>query len=199
MKKTTLLKIVMISVLLLGCVSIAAFVFDAIPLVKTKPEDRSLDQLLNDMDVEIIPFGAKPFEVRLQDLNGADIDISDFRGKIVALNFWATWCPICVIDMLSLEKLHKKLKGKNFVLVAVSIRDSVAEVKRFAEQNKLIFTFLLDSTGKTLSGFGIHVIPTTLIIDKSGRIFGRILGPREWASRQSVAMFKHLIEEPVSH
>ncbi|CAB1059348.1 hypothetical protein D1BOALGB6SA_4110 [Olavius sp. associated proteobacterium Delta 1] len=174
------------------------FVFDANPLVKAKPENRSLDQLLVDMGVEIFSSRTSQVEVRLQDLNGADVNISDFRGKIVFLNFWATWCPTCVVEMPSMEKLHRKLKDKDFAMVSISIQDSAAEVKRFFKHNKLTFTALLDSSGKTVPGFGIRAIPTTLLLDKTGRIIGRVMGPREWDSRESIAMFKHLVDEPAA-
>ena len=196
MRKSLTFKIALIGILLIGCGLIAAFVFDANPLAKAKPESRSLDQLLVDMGVEIFPNSTSQVEISLQDLNGADVNLSDFRGKIVFLNFWATWCPTCVIEMPSMEKLHLKLKDKDFALVSISIQDSAAEVQRFFKQNKLTFTALLDSIGKTVPGFGIRAIPTTLILDKTGRIVGRVIGPREWDSRESMAMFENLIERP---
>jgi peroxiredoxin len=195
MHKNIALKIAFACILLLVCGGIAAFVFDVNPLA-AKPEDRSLDQLFDDMGVELFPNKTVQVEVLLEDVNGTEIDISDFREKIVFLNFWATWCPSCVTEMSSMEKLHRKLKEKDFAMVAVSIQDSSAEVKRFFNQNQLTYTALLDSTGKTVPGFGIRAIPTTLLLDKSGRIFGRIMGPREWDSRESVAMFKQLLAEP---
>jgi thiol-disulfide isomerase/thioredoxin len=198
MQKSLTFKIALIGILLIGCGLIAAFVFDANPLAKAKPESRSLDQLLVDMGVEIFPNSTSQVEISLQDLNGADVNLSDFRGKIVFLNFWATWCPTCVIEMPSMEKLHLKLKDKDFALVSISIQDSAAEVQRFFKQNKLTFTALLDSIGKTVPGFGIRAIPTTLILDKTGRIVGRVIGPREWDSRESMAMFENLIGEPLA-
>lgn len=196
MRKNLTFKIALIGILLIGCGLIAAFVFDANPLAKAKPESRSLDQLFVDMGVEIFPNSTGQVEIRLQDLNGADVNLSDFRGKIIFLNFWATWCPTCVVEMPSMEKLHLKLKDKDFALVSISIQDSAAEVQRFFKQNKLTFTALLDSIGKTVPGFGIRAIPTTLILDKTGRIVGRVIGPREWDSRESMAMFENLIERP---
>ena len=198
MNKNLTLKIALICILLLGCGFIAAFVFDVNPLARAKPEDRSLDQLLVDMAVEIFPNRSSRVEVILQNLNGADVNISDFRGKIVFLNFWATWCPTCVVEMPSMEKLHRKLKDKDFAVVTISIQDSAAAVKRFFKQNKLTYTALLDSTGKTVPGFAIRAIPTTLILDKTGRIIGRVIGPREWDSRESIAMFERLVGEPVA-
>ena len=189
MQKTLTFKIALISTLLIGCGFIAAFVFNANPLARTKPENRSLDQLFVDMGVETFPSSTSQVEIQLQDLYGTDVNISDFRGKIVFLNFWATWCPTCVVEMPSIEKLHRKLKDKDFALVSISLQDPAAEVKRFFKQNELTFTALLDSTGKTVPGFGIRAIPTTLILDKTGRIIGRVMGAREWDSKESFALF----------
>ena len=185
----------LVGTLLIGCGFIAALVFDVNPLARAKPENRTIDQLFADMGVEVFPAAADPVEVQLQDLTGAEVNISDFRGKIVFLNFWATWCPTCVVEMPSMEKLHLKLKDKDFALVSVSIQDSALQVKRFFLQNKLTFTALLDLSGKTVPGFGIRAIPTTLILDKTGRIVGRAMGAREWDSRESIAMFEQLIKE----
>ena len=194
MHKNFALKIALVCILLLVCGGIAAFVFDVNPLAGARPEDRTLAQLFDDMGVELFPKSTGSVEVLLEDLNGVEIDISDFRGNIVFLNFWATWCPSCVTEMPSMERLHRKLKEKDFAMVAVSVQDSAAEVRRFFKRNKLTYTALLDSIGKTVPGFGIRAIPTTLLLDKSGRIFGRIMGPRQWDSRESVAMFKQLVD-----
>ena len=198
MRKTLTFKIAFIGILLIGCGFIAAFVFDANPLARAKPENRSLDQLLVDMGVEIFPNSMSQVEVQLQDLNGADVNISDFRGKIVFLNFWATWCPTCVVEMPSMEKLHRKLKDKDFALVAISLQDPAAEVKRFFKQNELTFTALLDSDGEVGAHFRITAIPTTFILDKQGIIIGKALGSREWDGKKAFALFEHLTNRSVT-
>jgi len=198
MRKSLSIKIVLVGILLLSCGIVAAFLFDLNPLAKARPEDRSLDQLFVDMGVEIFPNRTSPLDFSLPDLSGADVAISGYRGKVVLLNFWATWCPTCVVEMPSMEKLHLKLKDKNFALVTVSIQDSALQVKRFFLMNKLTFAALLDLNGKTVPGFGIRAIPTTLILDKTGRVIGRVMGSREWDSRESVAMFENLIREPLA-
>ena len=174
-------------------------VFDLSFLVKAKPESRSLDQLIVDMDVEKFSNSTNRVTFRLPDIDGIDVGISDYKGKIVFLNFWATWCPSCVVEMPAMERLHRRLKDKDFVMVAVSIQESASDVQRFFKQHKLSFTALLDSTGKTVPGFGIRAIPTTLILDKNGRIFGRIMGPRKWDSRESIAMFQQLVDRYAPH
>ena len=195
MKKRITPKTLLAGIFVLVCGLTAAFVFDVNPLARAKPEDRSLDQLLADMDVELFPDSKSRVEVGLKDLSGADVNISDFRGKIVFLNFWATWCPTCVVEMPSMEKLYQKFKDNDFAMVSVSIQESAVDVKRFFLMNKLTFTALLDPNGKTVPGFGIRAIPTTLILDETGRIIGRVTGPREWDSRESVAMFNQLINK----
>ena len=195
MQKNKLFKIALGCILLLGCGLIAAFVYDVNPLARVKPENRSLDQLLADMKVEVFTTPTSRVQMRLQGLSGADVDISEFRGKIVFLSFWATWCPTCVNEMPSVEKLHRQINDKDFTVVAVSIQETAATVKRFVDKHNLTFRTLLDLSGKTVPGFGIRAIPTTLIIDKTGRIIGRTMGPREWDSQESVAMFKKLVAE----
>ena len=198
MSKSIRLKIALLGIVLIAVGIIAMFVFDANPLAGAIPENRSLDQLLVDMGVEVFPSTTRQVEVLLQDLNGTDVNIYDFKGKIVFLNFWATWCPTCVVEMPSMEKLHRKLKDQDFALVTISIQDSAAEVQVFFKQNQLTFTALLDTIGKTIPEFAIRAIPTTLILDKSGRIVGRAMGMREWDSRESIAMFEQLINDSLA-
>ena len=113
---------------------------------------------------------ADPVEIRLKDINNVDISLSDFRGKIVFLNFWTTWCPSCLTEMPSMEKLHQKFKGDDFAMIALNLQESASRVKQFFEKYKLTFTALLDKTGEVGTRFGIRQIPTTYIIDKKGII-----------------------------
>ena len=195
MPKNRFQKIILAGILMIGCGILGIIIFDGNPLARARPEDRSLEQLLDDMNIERISGSKLQVDVMLQDLNGAGVNISEFRGNIVFLNFWATWCPSCVTEMPSMEKLNQELKGKDFAMVAVSIQDTALAVKRFFLLNKLTFTALLDSTGKTVPGFSIRAIPTTLILDKAGLVIGRAMGPREWDSRESFAIFERLAAE----
>ena len=162
-------------------------------------QGRQLDRLFDDMQVAGIPGGSNPVEGRLLDINGTSVDLVDFRGKIVFLNFWATWCPTCVVEMPAMEKLHQKLQNKDFAMVTISIQEPAFQVKNFFSMHKLSFTALLDSTGETVSGFGIRAIPTTFILDKYGRMIGTVMGPREWDSKASIAMFEYLIDNDAAN
>ena len=121
-----------------------------------KTETRELDRLFNDVGVLIMPFPADPLEITLKDPDGQQFSLSDFRGKIVFINFWTTWCRACVIEMPSMEKLHQKFKDKDFVMVAINLQESASKIKQFYKEYKLTFTTLLDTTGDVGAGLGIR-------------------------------------------
>jgi thiol-disulfide isomerase/thioredoxin len=159
-----------------------------------KTENQELGPLFNDMGVLPIPPDTEPLEITLNDLFGRPVSLSEFRGKIVFINFWTTWCLACVIEMPSMEKLHQKFKDKDFVMVAINLQESASKIKQFYKEYKLTFTTLLDSTGDVGAGLGIRSIPTTFILDKNGRIIGKALGPREWEGKKSIALFEYLTD-----
>ena len=155
--------------------------------------DPKTDGLFRKMEIIEIPHISPPVDFSLPDVNGQQVTLSDFKGKIVFLNFWTTWCPECRIEMPSMEKLHRKLKGKDFEMIAVNLQEPALRVKDFLKKYPLTFTILLDSKGKIGPQFGIRAVPTTFILDKNGGIIGRALGSRPWDSKESMALFEHLI------
>jgi thiol-disulfide isomerase/thioredoxin len=173
----------------------AMHVFNAGPVAAAKSEGRRLERLFEDMGVIKLPQNTDPVEIRLKDVNGNLVRLSDFRGRIVFLNFWTTWCPTCLIEMPSMEKLHQKFKGKDFAMVTVNIQESSAQVEKFFKKFKLTFTALLDTTGEVALGLNIRSIPTTFILDTGGRTIGIIMGPREWDGKKAVALFEHLTDK----
>ena len=161
---------------------------------RIESDSSKLDRLLADIGAAGHPFSTNTLAVRLQDIAGHSVSLGDYRGKVVFLSFWTTWCPSCITEMPAMEKLHRKLAGKNFAMVAVNIKESAFQVKTFFENNKLSFTALLDLTGEVSTEFGIRAIPTTFILDKKGNIIGRIAGSRNWDSKKAVALFEHLAD-----
>ncbi len=163
-----------------------------------KTANQKLEQLFSDVGVLAIPPDTDPLEIKLQDPTGRPISLSEFRGKIVFINFWTTWCLACVIEMPSMEKLHQKFKDKDFVMLAINLQESASRVKQFYKEHKLTFTTLLDTTGDVGAGLGIRSIPTTFILDKNGRMIGKALGPREWKGKKSIALFEYLTDSYVA-
>ncbi len=106
----------------------------------------------------------------LQDLSGKTRKLSDFKGKVVLLNFTTTWCPWCLKEIPTLKKLHERYKGSNFEFVSVYLQESRKKVSAFAEKHSLPYTILLDTEGKTASSYGVRGVPTKVIVDKEGNI-----------------------------
>jgi peroxiredoxin len=97
-----------------------------------------------------------------------------------------------------MEKLHQKFKDKDFAMVTINLQESASQVKAFFKAYKLTYTTLLDSTGDVGIRFRINAIPTTFLLDKKGQIIAKAVGPREWDSKKSIALFKHLTDQYVA-
>ena len=186
-------KIVLLSIVLVVVVAAASHLFYSGYVGAAGSQQQELDRLFKNIGILKIPHATRPVEIQLKDVYGNTVRMSDYRGKVVFLNFWATWCAACVVEMPSMEKLHLRLKDKNFVMLAINVQESDTQVKAFFEKLKLSFTTLLDISGEVSSGFAVNALPTTFVIDKAGRIIGAAIGPREWDSRASIALFEYLI------
>ena len=133
-------------------------------------------------------------DVFLEDLNGDKVGIRQFKGKIILLNFWATWCAPCKEEMSGLEVLHQKFKEKDFVLLTISVDyGGVKSVHEFMNKHHYTFPVLLDPKCEALDLFKVKGIPTTIIIDKKGRMIGRAIGPRNWESPEVISLINLLI------
>jgi peroxiredoxin len=131
----------------------------------------------------------------LPGLDGQKVSLTDFRGKIVFLNIWATWCAPCVAEMPSMEKLYQELKDEDFEILAVSVDESGAgAVSPFVEKYKLGFPVLLDTGGKIKDLYQTTGIPESFIIDKDGIIVEKVIGPRDWAGAGAIRFFRNLIQ-----
>ena len=140
--------------------------------------------------------GAPAPNFTLPDLNGKMVSLADYKGQVVLLNIWATWCRPCVEEMPSMEKLHQELKDEKFVIIAVSIDESGADVVLpFMKKHKLSFPALIDSAGTINSLYQTTGVPESFIIDKQVKILEEIIGPRDWAAPGALKYFQSLIQE----
>ncbi len=131
----------------------------------------------------------------LKNLEGEVVNLENLKGKIVFLNFWATWCPACRDEMPSMEKLYTKFKDKDFIMLAVNLREKPKTVSSFKEEYRLNFLILLDTDGSVSYRYGVRAIPATFLIDREGHLIGRALGARDWASVQAIALVDQLVNE----
>lgn len=192
MKKISF-KTVLLSIILVAAAGVAFHLFYSKYLAAAGFQQQELDRLFGNAGILRIAHVTRPVEIQLKDVYGNTVRLSDFRGKVVFLNFWATWCAACVVEMPSMEKLHRRLKDKDFVMIAINMQESDVQVKTFFEKLKLSFAALLDSNGEVATGFAVNALPTTFVLDKEGRIAGTAIGPREWNNRASIALFEYLI------
>jgi peroxiredoxin len=157
-------------------------------------ESTEIEKLFKELGIAKVDTIKEPVDFSLVNLQAKIVQFSEYRGKIVFLNFWATWCTPCRIEMPAMEKLYNKFKSREFDMVAVSLKESVKDVRSFFKQNKLTFTALVDPKGKVAQKLRVISIPTTLIINKEGLIIGYAIGPRDWESKMSFALFEKLIK-----
>ena len=140
---------------------------------------------------------AKAPSLRLPDLAGNAVNLKDFRGQVVLINFWASWCPPCREEMPSIWRLQNEFRGKPFRIVAVNVDETKAEVNAFlAQQMKQDFVVLMYKGGNALKGWEVPAFPTTYIIDKLGRFRYRMVGPTEWDSFDNKKLVEKLLAEP---
>ena len=136
----------------------------------------------------------QPVDFTLSALDGSNVTLSDLKGKVVFLNFWATWCGPCEAEMPSMESLYQKLKDKGFVILAMNLRETNAQVSDFMKKYKLSFTALLDRTGRIGSLYGVQAIPTSYIIDRNGFIVARMIGSINWNTPDIIAAMETLLK-----
>ncbi len=135
-------------------------------------------------------------EMRFETGGGETLTLADFRGKIVLLNVWATWCGPCRKEMPTLDRLQARFGGPDFAVVPLSIdRQGVPAVKKFYEEIGIAHLGLyVDSSGRTGAALGLTGLPTTLLIDREGNEVARLVGPTEWDSPEMVALLEQYLK-----
>jgi cytochrome c biogenesis protein CcmG/thiol:disulfide interchange protein DsbE len=136
----------------------------------------------------------------LPDVDGTQVRLKDFQGKVVILNIWAMWCAPCREEMPSLEKLHQHFTGSNLAILAVSVDMADIEVlKAFTTKHKYTFTILHDPRGTIMKSLGVRLIPVTYLIDESGKIIGKAIGLRDWSTENVIRLLEKLLEAADEH
>lgn len=133
----------------------------------------------------------------LDDMDEVKVDFSEYKGKVVLLNFWATWCPPCRREMPSMERVYKKYQDKDFSVVAINQMEDADEVFTFtaALDTRPTFDILLDINNEISSMFNVRGLPTTYLIDKKGRIRYRAIGGREFDHPKVEKIIQALMDE----
>ena len=151
-----------------------------------------LDPLLRALSVR--PWWGDPPPLGLVGLDGRRQALSDLKGHVALLYFWATWCPICTGELPSqIEALHREFEGQGLVIWAVSVRESPERVTAWLKQHPLSVRVLLDIDGEAATTYRATGTPTFVLIDRSGQLAGRGVGPRDWSGDRGHALIRALL------
>ncbi len=150
------------------------------------------------LDAEIAHRDAPPFVFKRFDKPGS-IDLSKYRGKVIFLNFWASWCPPCREEMPSMEQLARKYKGRDLVMIAASQDDDQAQLRAFLKQvmpdGELVMEVGLDPGGQTAKLYGTQLLPETYIIDRDGRVVARFVNKYDWMRPEVDRFIERLLRQ----
>ncbi|MCB1722152.1 MAG: TlpA family protein disulfide reductase [Gammaproteobacteria bacterium] len=135
-------------------------------------------------------------ELRLSTLRGSDVDLAALRGRVVLVNFWATWCPPCVKEIPSLQALYGRLHEQGLAILAVDVGEIPATLEAFLKDKPVEFPVLLDQDGQALRRWGVYAFPTTLVVDRDQRIRYAVFGAFDWSSDEVVETLQTLLAIP---
>lgn len=159
-------------------------------------EQTALTSLLKPLDLVGYRSGTMPPRFSARTIDARQISISELRGRVVIVNFWASWCLECRPEMPALERLHREFTAHGLSVISVNAREDRAAVSQYARELGLTFPLGLDPDGKINSLYGVIGLPTTFVIARDGRAVAFAIGPREWGSASARAMFGALLAEP---
>jgi cytochrome c biogenesis protein CcmG/thiol:disulfide interchange protein DsbE len=127
------------------------------------------------------------------DLSGKPAHLTDYRGKVVVLNFWATWCPPCVEEAPSLNRLQERIASRGGVILGVSIDEDSDPYVKFLKDFAVPFPTGREPTRKLMHDYGTEMIPETYVIDRRGKLARKFIGPQQWDSAEILAYFDALL------
>ena len=131
----------------------------------------------------------------LPDVKGETRSLADFRGKVVLVNFWASWCMPCVEEMPELTQLKQHLAAQPFEILALNVGEHENRVKHFTKRMNLNLPVLLDASSKVFNAWKVEILPTSFLIDAYGRVRYRARGNPGWDNEQTLSVIQNLIKE----
>jgi cytochrome c biogenesis protein CcmG, thiol:disulfide interchange protein DsbE len=160
-------------------------------------EQPAVTALLKRLDLVDYRAGTKPPHFTGRTVDARQLSLTELRGKVVVVNFWASWCLECRPEMPVLEGLHRELASRGLAIVGVNAREDPRAVGRYAEELHLTFPLVLDPAGKINDLYGVIGLPTTFVVARDGRAVAFAVGPRAWGSPPARALLEALLAEPI--
>jgi peroxiredoxin len=152
------------------------------------------------IDYKVVPIlqpmkdAAPTPEISLSTPEGKKISLKEFRGKLVLLNFWASWCAPCREEMPAMEKLYQEYKDKNFSVFAIAVNDSKTDAVNFLKEHKITYPIALDPEAKVGQEYGAWGLPVTYLIGPKGEGLARGWGPADWHRAAARKLIKDLLD-----
>jgi peroxiredoxin len=148
--------------------------------------------LLQAMGLATLP-GKPAADFTLEDLTGEGVSLQQYRGQVVFLNFWATWCIPCRDDMPAMEQLHRRFQPQGLAVLAVNLQETREQVESFFERHRLSFPALLDQSGSVSRAYTVMGLPTTFLISREGTALARGIGGKDWTRAEGHALIQGLL------
>ena len=146
--------------------------------------------------VRIVQEGDRAPEFQLPSLDGRTVNLSSYRGKVVMVHFWATWCPPCVEEIPTLERLHRAYFGRDLEILAVSVDEGGAgAVGQFMQKNRFALPVLLNSDQSVSRAYGTFKFPETYLVDREGVVRRKIIGAADWMSPAAQQVIQAMLDK----
>lgn len=138
--------------------------------------------------------GQAPASMVLADLGGRDVDLSSYKGEVVLVNFWATWCEPCREEMPSLQRLQQKLGGRGFRVVGVNVGEGAPRIRQFLERTPVSFTMLRDADSDVMKAWRVRMLPASFLVDRRGMLRYQIVGEADYDDAAQQAPILELLK-----
>jgi peroxiredoxin len=150
--------------------------------------------LFEAMGLAKLPEKAAP-DFTLPNVDEQQVSLRQYRGKVVFLNFWATWCIPCREEMPGLEQLHQTFQQQDLVILAINLKEGAEQVKTFFQKRTLSFPALLDQNGAVFRDYSVAGMPTTYLIGRNGNLLARGVGGRDWTRAEAQELIRDLVKK----
>ncbi len=178
--------------LVTGIVALAAMRRTTPPAAEPPQHVANIEQAIKDLDLIRPPRQKLADDFTLETAEGGRFRLSEQRGKVVFINFWATWCPPCREEMPAMERLHTRYKKDGFVMLAVSVDADRRAVTPFIDEHKFTFAVGLDPKMELANAYSVRGLPASFVVDRQGHLTALALGPRGWDNAAGRALVEGL-------
>ena len=155
-----------------------------------------LQDLINALNLSAYRSVMHPPDFSSITIDGRTISMTGLDGRVVLVNFWATWCLECRSEMPAFERLHREFSSQGLTVIGINAREGTSTIQEYAKELGLTFLLVTDPSGKINSSYGVIGLPTTFLIARDGRAVALAIGPREWNGKPARVLIEALLAEP---